>query len=133
MREMAEEKTRIDFNAPASLVERADTIADLLDVSRTRLLIDALRDELDELSTDDGVRRRIKDAYYADQIDFQTTESVLGTEEALRMKLLRASIDREPPTPQVNVDLPTQEAFYDGDVPEWKPDKEADDDAQTRA
>jgi hypothetical protein len=49
------------------------------------------------------------------------------------MKLLRASIDREPPTPQVNVDLPTQEAFYDGDVPEWKPDKEADDDAQTRA
>jgi hypothetical protein len=74
-------------------------------------------------------RRRIRDAYYTDQIDFQTTESVLGTGEALRMKLLRASIGREPPTPQVNTDLPTREAFYDGDVPEWRPDEETDDDA----
>jgi hypothetical protein len=41
---MAEEKTRVDFNAPASLVEQADAIADLLGVSRTQLLVDALRD-----------------------------------------------------------------------------------------
>jgi hypothetical protein len=129
---MAEEKTRIDFNAPASLVERADVVADLLDISRKRLLIDALRDELDNLSGDDGVRRRIKDAYYVDRLDFETVESILGTEEALWMKLLRASLDRDPPAPHMSAELPTQEAFYDGDVSEWKPDDERDD-AETRA
>jgi len=37
-------KTRVDFNAPRSLVERADSVVEIL-TSRTRLLIDALEDE----------------------------------------------------------------------------------------
>jgi len=41
-------KTRVDFNAPRSLVERADSVVEILDISRTRLLIDALEDELEE-------------------------------------------------------------------------------------
>ena len=41
-----EEKTRVDFNAPTSLVERADSVIEILDISRTRLLIDALEDDL---------------------------------------------------------------------------------------
>ena len=69
---MAEEKTRVDFNAPASLVERADRVADVLDISRTRLLIDALEAELRDLSNDAAFRRRLSDAYYAGRIDFET-------------------------------------------------------------
>ena len=122
---MAEEKTRVDFNAPASLVERADVIAELLDISRTRLLIDALRDEIDDLADDEGFRRRLREAYYTDRIEFQMVESVLGTEEAMRMKLLRDSLDREPPEPRIDeADLPTQEEFYSGPVSEWIPDEE---------
>ncbi|EMA48203.1 hypothetical protein [Halococcus thailandensis] len=121
---MAEEKTRVDFNAPASLVERADTVAELLDISRTRLLIDALQDELDDLVTEDGFRTRLRDAYYDERIDFQTVQSVLGQEEAMRMQLLRASIDRDPPEPQLKADLPTDDEFYDGDVPVWQGDSE---------
>lgn len=132
---MAEEKTRVDFNAPASLVERADAVADLLGVSRTRLLVDALRDELDTLASDEGFRRRLADAYYADRVDFQTVESVLGTEEAMRVKLLRDSLDREPPEPRVeDVELPASDEFYADTVPEWTPDDESDeDDAETPA
>lgn len=131
---MAENKTRVDFNAPVSLVERADVIADLLDISRTRILIDALRDELDDLAAEEGFQRRLRKAYYTDQIEFQTVESVLGTEEALRMNLLRASVDRDLPEPHMEVELPTRDEFYDGDVPEWTPDKESsDDDTETRA
>lgn len=119
---MSEGKTRVDFNAPTSLVERADTVADLLDTSRTSLLIDALRDELDDLVDDDGFQRRLKAAYYTERIDFKTVESVLGTEEAIRMKLLRDSLDREPPKPQAKDDeQPTQAEFYTGSVPEWTP------------
>jgi len=97
---MAEEKTRVDFNAPRSLVERADSVVEILDISRTRLLIDALEDELEEMmATDEEFRRRLSDAYYDGRIGYDTVEAVLGREEALRMKLLRESIDRTPPEP----------------------------------
>ncbi|EMA55871.1 hypothetical protein [Halococcus salifodinae] len=124
---MAEEKTRVDFNAPASIVERADNVAELLNVSRTQLLIDALQDELDELINDEGFRSRLRDAYYDERIDFQTVKSVLGQEEAMRMKLLRASIDRDPPEPQVIAELPSDDEFYDGEVPVWRSEGAADD------
>ncbi|WP_226006258.1 hypothetical protein [Natrinema salinisoli] len=127
---MSEKKTRVDFNAPVSLVERADTIADLLDVSRTQLLIDALRDEIDDLAADEGFQRRIGEAYYANQIEFDVVESVLGTEEAMRMKLLRESLSRDPPEPQLDASVPSDEDFYEGEVPEWMPDEESDDDDQ---
>lgn len=120
---MSEGKTRVDFNAPESLVERADAIADLLSISRTQLIIDALSDKMGEVTADEEIKRRISDAYYAGRIDFETLESLLGTEEAMRMKLLRASLDREPPEPQVDADLPTDEEFYDGEVPEWTSDE----------
>ncbi|PSP38607.1 hypothetical protein BRC71_05485 [Halobacteriales archaeon QH_7_65_31] len=116
---MAEERTRVDFNAPRSLVERADSVAEILDTSRTRLLIDALEDEFEALANDEEFRRRLADAYYDDRVDYDTIEAVLGREEAMRMKLLRESIDRTPAVPQLEDDLPSDETFYDGEVAEW--------------
>lgn len=129
MATMAEERTRVDFNAPKSLVQRADVVADVLDVSRTRLLVDALEDELDSLAGDEGFRRRLRDAYYAGRIGFETVETVMGTEEAMRMRLLRDSLDRDPPEPRVtDADLPSPEAFYEDAVPEWTSGDESDED-----
>jgi hypothetical protein len=116
---MADEKTRVDFNAPKSLVERADSVAELLDISRTRLLIDALEDELEDLANDEQFRRRLSDAYYDDRVEYDTVEAILGREEALRMKLLRTSLDRTPAEPQLDDGLPSDDSFYDGEVPDW--------------
>jgi hypothetical protein len=116
---MVEEKTRVDFNAPKSLVERADSVVEILDISRTRLLIDALEDELKALASDEAFRQRLSDAYYDGRIDYDTVEAVLGREEAMRMKLLRAAIDRTPPIPQLEDELPSDDAFYDGEISEW--------------
>jgi hypothetical protein len=116
---MAEEKTRVDFNAPKSLVERADSVVEILDTSRTRLLIEALEDELEALANDEEFRRRLSDAYYDDRVDYDTVEAILGREEAMRMKLLRESIDRTPAIPELEDDLPSDEAFYDDEIPEW--------------
>ena len=121
---MSEGKTRVDFNAPESLVERADAIADLLSISRTQLIIDALSDKMGDVTTDEEITRRLRDAYYAGRTDFETVELLLGTEEAMRMKLLRASLDREPPEPQVDAELPTDEEFYKGEIAEWTPNEE---------
>ena len=116
---MAEEKTRVDFNAPKSLVERADSVVEILDTSRTRLLIDALEDELEALANDEEFRRRLNDAYYDGRVNYDTVEAILGREEAMRMKLLRASIDRTPAIPQLEDELPSDDAFYDSKIAEW--------------
>jgi hypothetical protein len=123
---MAEEKTRVDFNAPKSLVERADSVVEILDISRTRLLIDALEDELEELATDEAFRRRLSEAYYDGRVDYETVEGILGREEAMRVKLLRSSIDRTPPEPQLADGLPSDDDFYDGEIPEWTDDASAE-------
>jgi hypothetical protein len=116
---MAEEKTRVDFNAPKSLVKRADSVVEILDVFRTRLLIDALEDELEELANDEEFRRRLSDAYYAGRVDYDTVEAILGREEAMRLRLLQESIDRTPAIPTLKNELPSDEVFYDGEVSEW--------------
>lgn len=130
---MAEEKTRVDFNAPKSLVERADSVVEVLDISRTRLLIDALEDELEDLANDEEFRRRLSDAYYADRVEYDTVEAILGREEAMRLKLLRESIDRTPAVPELEDDLPSDDIFYDGEIPEWTDSNSSDSDDESRA
>jgi predicted transcriptional regulator len=121
---MAENKKRVDFNAPESLVHQADVLADVLDVSRTRLLVDALREEIDDRLADEQVQRSLRSAYYDGRIDFETVEALLGTEAAMRLQLLRASLDRDPPEPQVDTALPTQAEFYTDSPAVWMPDED---------
>jgi hypothetical protein len=130
---MPEEKTRVDFNAPTSLVERADSVVEILDISRTRLLIDALEDELETLANDEEFRRRLSDAYYDGRVEYDTVEAILGREEAMRMKLLRASIDRTPAIPQLEADLPRDDAFYDGEISEWTGSNSSESDDESHA
>ena len=130
---MAEEKTRVDFNAPESLVERADSVVEILDISRTRLLIEALEDELEELTNDEEFRRRLSDAYYDGRVDYDTVEAILGREEAMRLKLLRESIDRTPAVPILEDGLPGDEAFYDGEASSWTDSESAGSDDESRA
>lgn len=55
---VSDKKPRVDFNAPASLVERADSVSDLLDVSRIRILVEALETKLDDVTDDETFRKR---------------------------------------------------------------------------
>jgi len=130
---MAEEKARVNFNAPKSLVERADCVVEILDISRTRLLIDALEDELEAFANDDEFRRRLSDAYYEGDVDYDTVEAILGREEAMRLILLRESIDRTPAVPTLTDGLPSDDAFYDGEVSQWTDSESADSDDESRA
>ena len=130
---MDEKKTRVDFNAPESLVERADSAIEILDISRTRLIIDALEDELEELANDEEFQRRLSDAYYDGRVDYDTVEAILGREEAMRLKLLRESIDRTPAIPTLKDGIPSDDAFYDGEISEWTDSHSADSDDESRA
>ena len=116
---MTEEKTRIEFDAPKSLVDRIDTVAEVLEIPRTRLLINALENKLDEIANEETFRRRLSNAYYDDRTDYDTVETILGLDEAMRLKLLRESIDQTSAIPELKDDLPSDDTFYDGEVAEW--------------
>ena len=115
---MTEDKTRVDFNAPKSLIKRAGSIVEILNISRTHRVIDALEDKLEALATDEEFRRQLSDVYY-DRVDYDTIEAILGREKAMWMKLLRASIDRTTTIPQLEDDFLSDDAFYDGEISEW--------------
>jgi hypothetical protein len=93
---MSEEKTRVEFDAPKSLVDRVETVAEVLDIPRTRLLIDALTNKLAEHANDEEFRQRLSNAYYDGRTDYDTVEAILGRKEAMRLKLLQESINRTP-------------------------------------
>lgn len=124
---MSEERRRVDFNAPASLVERADEVAELLGVSRTRLLVDALETELDARTDGDRFRRRVREAFYEGRISPETVETVLGREEATRLRLLRSAVDRRPPVPDEHPERPADDAYYEGSIPAFEPAAETHD------
>jgi hypothetical protein len=64
---------------------------------------------------------------------YETIEAIVGREEAMRTKLLRWSIDWTPPESQLEGELPIDEEFYDGEVPEWVPsDRSESDDESSR-
>lgn len=44
----------------------------------------------------------------------------------MRLKLLRESIDRTPAVPELEDGLPSDDAFYDGEVAEWTESESAD-------
>lgn len=123
---MENNKTRVDFNAPSSLVERADIIAELLDTTRTQLLIKGLRKEINNRISDKAFKHKVREKFYNGEIDFEVVKSVFGTDEAVRMNLLRDSLDRDPPIPETDIEYPTQEEFYDGELPKWIPEDSSD-------
>lgn len=80
---MADEKTRVDFTAPKSLVERADSVVESLDISRTASLSMLWRMSSNPLANDEEFRRRLSDTFYDDRVDYDTVEAILGREAAM--------------------------------------------------
>ncbi|WP_302081575.1 hypothetical protein [Salinibaculum rarum] len=80
----------------------------------------------------DALTPLIRDAYYAGRLDFATVAAVIGTEQAMRMRLLKNTVDRDPPLPSgKNVALPFDEAFYHGKVPTWTAERNTETDAHS--
>lgn len=103
---------RVHFQSPEYLVERLDAIADLFDKDRTDLLVEAIRDYIEETAHSETVQELVATKYYDDQIDFETVKQLVGAETAQRLRLLKADLEDEP------LDLATPEDvdIYGGDA-----------------
>jgi len=89
------EKKRVQFRAPRSLVNSADSLAEVLDTDRTDVLIQALRGYLREAAHDDELKQEIADAYYDDTISYEQLADLVGHEDAANFRVLKQQLESD--------------------------------------
>jgi len=89
------EKKRVQFRAPRSLVNSADSLAEVLDTDRTDVLIQALREYLRDAAHDDELKQEIADAYYDDTISYEQLADLVGHEDAANFRVLKQQLESD--------------------------------------
>jgi hypothetical protein len=117
-----DEPRRVHFQSPEYLVERLDAIADLFDTDRTDLLVEAIRDYIQETAESESFQDLVATKYYDGQIEFETVTQLVGAETAQRLRLLKADLEDEP----FELAEPTDAEIYDGKTETVAPDDAAD-------
>ncbi|EMA06300.1 hypothetical protein [Haloferax denitrificans] len=92
----SDDPRRVHFQSPEYLVERLDALADLFDKDRTDLLVEAIRDYIEDTAHSEAVQELVATKYYDDQLDFETVKQLVGAETAQRLRLLKADLEGEP-------------------------------------
>ncbi len=108
----SDEPRRVHFQSPEYLVERLDAVADLFDTDRTDLLVEAIREYLEETADSETFQELVATKYYDDQLEFETVKQLVGTETAQRLRLLKADLEDEP----LDLDAPEDVDIYGDDA-----------------
>jgi hypothetical protein len=108
----SDDPRRVHFQSPEYLVDRLDAIADLFDRDRTDLLVEAIREYIDETADSEQFRELVATKYYDDQLEFETVKQLDGAETAQRLRLLKRDLDDEP----LDLAAPDDVDIYDADA-----------------
>jgi hypothetical protein len=92
---VSSEKKRVQFRAPHRLIDRADALAAVLGADRTDVLLQALREYLQDAAHDDALTQEIAAAYYDEEISFEQLKTLLGAEEAANLRVLKQQLDAD--------------------------------------
>ena len=92
----SDEPRRVHFQSPEYLVDRLDAIADIFDRDRTDLLVEAIREYIDETADSETFQELVATKYYDGQLTFETVKQLVGAETAQRLRLLKADLEDEP-------------------------------------
>ncbi len=103
---------RVHFQSPEYLVERLDAIADLFDKDRTDVLVEAIREYIDETADSETFQELVATKYYDSQLEFETVKQLVGAETAQRLRLLKADLEGEP----LDLAAPTDVDIYGDDA-----------------
>lgn len=108
----SDDPRRVHFQSPEYLVDRLDAIADLFDKDRTDLLVEAIREYIEDTVENETFQELVATKYYDDQLEFETVKQLVGAETAQRLRLLKADLESEPfdIAPPDDVDIYTGEA-----------------------
>lgn len=92
----SDDPRRVHFQSPEYLVDRLDAIAELFDTDRTDLLVEAIREYIEETANSETFQELVATKYYDDQLEFETVKQLVGAETAQRLRLLKADLEDEP-------------------------------------
>lgn len=122
------QKKRINFNAPAELIEQADELAELLGYSRTDLLVEGLRTQINELVEQQTTKQQVTQAFFEGDLSRDAVAKTVGPVEAARLAALKESLERNkiPAPASAAADPPADEEFYENGGPVTTADIDAE-------
>ena len=85
---------RVNFRLPEALVNQADIAAEVTHKNRTEVLIEALRQYLKELGSEDRFREAVVELYLDDQIEFEKLAEIIGRQDAEAVRSSKQVLDR---------------------------------------
>ena len=92
----SDDPRRVHFQSPEYLVDRLDAIAELYDTDRTDLLVEAIREYIEDTADSETFQELVATKYYDDQLAFETVKQLVGAETAQRLRRLKADLEDEP-------------------------------------
>lgn len=108
----SDDPRRVHFQSPEYLVERLDAIADLFDKDRTDVLVEAIREYIEDTADSETFQELVAAKYYDGQLDFETVKQLVGAEMAQRLRLLKSDLEDEP----LDIGAPDDVDIYGGDA-----------------
>jgi len=108
----SDDPRRVHFQSPEYLVDRLDAIAKLFDKDLTALLVEAIREYIDETADSETFQELVATKYYDDQLEFETVKQLVGAETAQRLRLLKADLEDE----ALDLAAPDDVDIYDGNA-----------------
>ena len=118
----SDDPRRVHFQSPEYLVDRLDAIADLFDKDRTDLLVEAIREYIEDTAESETFQELVATKYYDGQLEFETVKQLVGAETAQRLRLLKADLESEP----LDITAPDDIDIYDGETKTIDPESGAD-------
>ena len=85
---------RVNFRLPEELIAQADVAAEVTHKNRTEILVEALRQYLEEKESDESFREAVVELYLDDQIGFEKLAEVIGRQDAESVRASKNVLDR---------------------------------------
>jgi metal-responsive CopG/Arc/MetJ family transcriptional regulator len=85
---------RVNFRLPEELIAQADVAAEVTHKNRTEILIEALRQYLEEKESDESFREAVVELYLDDQIGFEKLADVIGRQNAESVRASKQVLDQ---------------------------------------
>ncbi|WP_042664617.1 ribbon-helix-helix domain-containing protein [Haloferax sp. ATB1] len=87
-------KKRVTIELPEALVARADVAAEVTHTNRTEILIEALRQYLEQKASDEQFREAVVERYLDGQIQFEKLAEIIGRQDAEAVRASKEVLDR---------------------------------------
>lgn len=85
---------RVNVRLPEELITQADIAAEVTHKNRTEVLIEALRQYLEEIESEESFREAVVELYLDDEIEFEDLADVIGQQDAEAVRSSKNVLDR---------------------------------------